>query len=466
MSGDEKLRLRAGLLPLYMDMIDKTSPQARPVFKDFIGSVKSKLESLDIEIVVSDISCLQKDFSNAVDLFEKQDVDAIITLHLTYSPSLESAPVLAKTKIPLILLDTTQSFDFGPDKELGDVLFNHAIHGVQDFCNILRRNKKKFFIEAGHWEKTDVLDRVKGRLLQSRMVKSFSAIKAGLLDEPLNGMGDFQAGHELLKKSFGFNIVKADGRIIIESMPGISEEDIKREIELDKTRFSFDDIDKTLYKETIRTSLSLRKWIEDNGLDSFSMNVFKLFEQGIYSVPFLEASKQLAAGTGYAGEGDILTASLTHAIMKAYPETTFTEMFCPDWKNNSIFISHIGEGNYNLVTGKPGIISKKYALIDFRDVIVAVGLLKPGNACLVNIAPGPDDTFSMIAIKGEMLEIKDKDNLNATIHGWFKPERNIDEVLAEYSKLGGTHHKILVYGDVLESIKGFGEMMGLEVNVV
>jgi len=109
-----------------MKLIDQASPQARPGFENFIGSIKSKLESLDIETVVADISCMQKDFSNAVDLFEEQDVDAIITLHLTYSPSLESAPVLAKTKIPLIVLDTTQSFDFGPDKGPGDVLFNHA----------------------------------------------------------------------------------------------------------------------------------------------------------------------------------------------------------------------------------------------------------------------------------------------------------------------------------------------------
>ncbi|MCJ7473420.1 MAG: hypothetical protein MUP02_11595, partial [Actinobacteria bacterium] len=194
--------------------------------------------------------------------------------------------------------------------------------------------------------------------------------------------------------------------------------------------------------------------------------VFKFAEGDMPYIPFLEASKKLAEGTGYAGEGDILTSSLTHSIMKSYPEATFTEMFCPDWKNNSIFISHIGEGNYNLINGRPRLISKKYALVDFKDVVVAVGGLKPGKACMVDIAPGPDNTFGLIIIEGEMLEIKGKDNLNATIHGWFKPGNDINKVLSEYSKAGGTHHKILVYGDAVSNISGFGEMMGWKVTIL
>ena len=460
------MKIKAGLLPLYMDMIDKTSPQARSEFQTFINRIIDQLKALDLHIVPSEISCKKEEVIKAINLFTRQDVDAIITLHLTYSPSLESAPVLARTKIPIIVLDTTQSYEFGPGREPGDVLYNHAIHGVQDFCNVLRRYKKKFFIEAGHWERSDVLKRIKKRAIQAKMVKSFTNIKVGLLDEPLEGMGDFQVQHEVLSDSFGFNIIRSDSGKIKDSIKSIPPGLIKEEIDMDRERFDFDDIDEVLYKNSIKVSLGLRNWIRKNDLDSFSMNVFKFAEGDMPHIPFLETSKELAEGIGYAGEGDILTSSLTHSIMRAYPETTFTEMFCPDWKNNSIFISHIGEGNYNLISGIPKLISKKYALVDFKDVVVAVGGLKSGKACIVDIAPGPDNTFGLILIEGEMLGIKGKDNLNMTIHGWFRPDNDINEVLAEYSKVGGTHHKVLVYGDAVDNISGFGEMMGWKVTIL
>lgn len=460
------MNIKVGLLPLFMEKIDNTSPDARPEFTIFIEKIAEKLKKSGLDLIQSEISCIKKDFIEALELFEKNDVDAIVTLHLTYSPSLESVPVLSNTRIPIIVLDTTQSYEFGPHKKLGDILYNHGIHGVQDFCNVLRRYNKNFFIEAGHWEKSDVLERIKNRAIQAKLLKSFLNIKVGLLDQPLEGMGDFQIGHEILQKNFGFNIFKSKSAIIKKDIKSISSETIKKEIEKDKQRFDFDNIDDELYENSIKVSLALRNWIRKNELNSFSINPFTFAEGDMPYIPFLEASKELADGIGYAGEGDILTSSITHSVMKIYPDTTFTEMFCPDWKNNSIFISHIGEGNYNLLSGRPKIISKKYPLADFKNVVIAVGVLKPGKACILNMAPAPGGKFKIILIDGEMLEIKEKDNLNATIHGWFRPNNDISEILSEYSKEGGTHHLVLVYGNIISSLAGFGEGMGLKTTVL
>lgn len=251
------MKIKAGLLPLYMDMIDRALPQARSEFQTFINRIIDQLKALDLHIVPSEISCKKEEVIKAIDLFNKQDVDAIITLHLTYSPSLESAPILAGTKIPIIVLDTTQSYEFGPGREPGDVLYNHAIHGVQDFCNVLRRHKKKFFIEAGHWERSDVLKRIKKRAIQAKMVKSFTNIKVGLLDEPLEGMGDFQVQHEVLSDSFGFNIIRSDSEKIKDSIKSIPSKLIKEEIEMDRERFDFNDIDGVLYENSIKVSRCL-----------------------------------------------------------------------------------------------------------------------------------------------------------------------------------------------------------------
>lgn len=94
------------------------------------------------------------------DIFEKEDVDAIVTLHLAYSPSLESSEVLKRTKLPLIVLDTTPDYEFTPFTYADAMLYNHGIHGVQDMCNLLKRNGKAYQVFAGHTDHSDVLDRV------------------------------------------------------------------------------------------------------------------------------------------------------------------------------------------------------------------------------------------------------------------------------------------------------------------
>ena len=55
------------------------------------------------------------------------------------------------------------------------------------------------------------------------------------------------------------------------------------------------------------------------------------------TLPFLEASKAMARGIGYAGEGDVLTSALVGTLLSVYPETSFTEMFCPNWKDGRYF---------------------------------------------------------------------------------------------------------------------------------
>ena len=61
-----------------------------------------------------------------------------------------------------------------------------------------------------------------------------------------------------------------------------------------------------------------------------------------------QAPSALPRCQGYAGEGDNLTAALVGALIRTYPDTTFTEMFTPDWEQNLILLSHMGEINPRL----------------------------------------------------------------------------------------------------------------------
>src|SRR5690606_33459 len=124
-------KLKIGLLPLYIKLYDDFFPEMEERNYSFYDTIAKELEKKDIEVVPSSICRIEPEFAAAVKRFEAEDADAIVTLHLAYSPSLESASVLAATKLPIIVLDTTPTFDYSPSQHPDELMFNHGIHGVQ-----------------------------------------------------------------------------------------------------------------------------------------------------------------------------------------------------------------------------------------------------------------------------------------------------------------------------------------------
>jgi L-arabinose isomerase len=459
--------VKVGLLPLYLKLYDDTTPEYRPGVERFRDFIAAKLGERGLQVTVAPVCRVEAEFVAAVRSFEAAQVDAIITLHLAYSPSEESAPVLAATPLPVIVLDTTPAFDFSPTQNPDEVMYNHGIHGVQDLCNLLLRRGKTFHIEVGHWEHSDVLDRVAQAARSAHIAQAMRTARVGRIGNPFRGMGDFSVPEHKLARMMGITVIPATPQEIGARLPGISQAAIDAERAADAQRFVMDGISQACYDLTARVSLAVRQWVEQERLTAFTMNFMETNRSaGMPTMPFLEASKGMACGIGYAGEGDCLTAALVGALASVFPEVSFTEMFCPDWAHESIFLSHMGEMNADLAAGKARLVSKPFSFIDIDDPVLAVGRFKAGQATLVNLAPGPADTYTLILAPITLQDVPGDDAHEGSVRGWFKPTGSLEAFLTDYSRLGGTHHSALVYGDALHTVSGFGEWMGWRVALV
>ena len=138
--------VKIGLLPLYIQLYDDHSGHMRPGVEGYLASVKESLTKEGAEIVAADICRVKSEFKAAIESFERAEVDAIVTLHLAYSPSLESVEAVCGTSLPIIILDTTRDYCFDFNIAKGSTSYNHGIHGVQDFCNLLKRHGKDYSI--------------------------------------------------------------------------------------------------------------------------------------------------------------------------------------------------------------------------------------------------------------------------------------------------------------------------------
>ena len=100
-------------------------------------------------------------------------------------------------------------------------------------------------------------------------------------------------------------------------------------------------------------------------------------KSGDATAPFLEMSKALARGIGYAGERDTLTTVLVAALAAGNPDTSFSEIFCPDWENDTVFLSYMGEMNWRLADRKPVLREMDYRCSRTDAPVFVTGRFRP-----------------------------------------------------------------------------------------
>ena len=459
--------MKIGLLPLYIKLYDETSPEVRPRMDAFYERVAGEFEKRNVAVVKSSFCRIKKEFEAAVDMFETEKVDAIVTLHIAYSPSLESIDVLAGTKLPLIVLDTTETLEFGPMQNPGEVMFNHGIHGVMDLCSMLRRRGKEFAIAAGHYLESDCIDRVCGYVKASSAACAIKASKVCLVGGTFEGMGDFAVEPEELKARFGIITETVDSAKLSKISAEVTQTEIDAEIAEHKKKYDFaPGMVEEEYEDSVRSCLALRKYIKESNCTAFSVNFLCVGEgKGLASMPFLECCKAMERGIGYAGEGDGLTAAFMGALLSAYPETNFVEIFCPDWKNNLLYLSHMGEMNYGIADCRPLICRAETNFTPGNTPYMGYTWMKAGKGVYVNICRDQDD-YRLFVAEAEMIDCQE-DNFPHNMRGWMKPENlTTAQFLEEHSRCGATHHSIFVYGAKGEELAHFGKLLNMQTKIV
>lgn len=458
--------MKIGLLPLYIKLYDDKCSYMRPRLEAFYQEVAQQFESSGFGVVQSPFCRLKHEFRQAVSHFEEEGADAVVTLHMAYSPSLESIDALCETPLPIVVLDTTQTLEFTNEQSPSEIDYCHGIHGVMDLCSMLTRWGKEYAIAAGHYLESDCIDRVCGYVRAAVAAHALNGARVGLVGDAFEGMGDFCVSYDELANRFGIEVLAQQPEQLRKWNHSITEGELQAEIAENERQFIFgEDIDREEYVSAVRSCLTLRKCVEEERLSAFSVNFTKVGKEfGLDSMPFLECCKAMSRGIGYAGEGDALTAAFVGALLQGYPDTTFVEIFCPDWKNDMVFLSHMGEINYRIADNKPLVcrMGVNYTQADFP--YVGYARMQGGAGVYVNVSRGRDD-YRLLLAPAEMLSF-DSDNFTRTMRGWMKPAGTTAEFLEALSQNGATHHSAFVYGASADELAYFGRLLKLDTVVI
>ncbi len=448
--------MKIGLLPLYISLY---SDVLRKRLEPFYEKIAKMLQDRGIEVVTHEFCMEEPHFEDAIAKFENEDCDAIVTLHMAYSPGLNSSEALKNTKLPIIICDTTETFDFSDEQAPSEISYCHGIHGVMDMCNLLKKNGKTYAIAAGHYTESDVIDRVVGLVRAAKSAKSLNGSNVGSIGGYFDGMGDFRVEDSRMKEIFGVETIYPENGELASLASSITEEEIANEMERNKKDFELvPELDHNTHKTSVKADLTVKKWIEKRKLQAFTINFRNLGD--LDTMPFNSVGRAMSEQIGYAGEGDTLTAAFTGALLQGYEETSFIEIFCPDWKNNTLFISHMGEMNYRVADKKIEFGEHKFGYGKGINPVVGTAAFKPGEAVFVNIF---EDQSGFNALLAPVNVIQEKtDSFFKKVRGWLDFGMPISEALEKISIHGATHHSILVYGTTISEMEFFAKLVGIK----
>lgn len=457
---------RAALLPLYLKLYDDLLPKLRADFEGYISRIAAGFRVRGIDIEIAPVCRVAAEFDVAIAQFHQQAVDCIVTLHLAYSPSLEAIDALCRTALPIVILDATMDADFGLSAPAARIMHNHGVHGVMDLASVLRRRGRRFEFVAGHDANPRTLDRAADHVRAAVAARELRGSRVLRVGEAFAGMGDFAVADDILAAKLGIVVRQIDLDTLDRAVQENGLEDVAAEVTADRGRYSCE-LPAEAHERSVRVGLGLRRLLDTGGHSATSVN-FQAFDRAdrpASTMPFLEISKAMGRGIGYAGEGDVLTAALVGSLARGFGAVTFTEIFCPDWLGGRLFLSHMGEISPSVAAGRPRVIAKPLFSGGSLDPAVLVCSVKPGPAVFVNLAPGPGDSFSLIVAPVEVIaEDGSLDpSMRDVVRCWVRPNCPLETFLEDYSRAGGTHHSVLVLGDRADAVAAFGRMGGLDV---
>jgi L-arabinose isomerase len=469
------IRPRVGLLALTLDLYETLAPGLREGREEWARREVIPALAKDADVLFDHAVFSRDDIDSLVISYEAAGADVLLVLLLTYSPSQIALPALKHTRLPIVVWNTQELFGVDESFALPVMLDNHGVHGTQDLANVLLRSGVKFHYVTSHLRDAGALDELTDFFAAAAAVRRLRSARIGMLGYPFPGMGDFAVDTTQLAATLGcsWTILTVEDYI-----RRAADADAKAVADLvGEYRRLYDvapDVTEADLASTARVELALRGMVADHRLDALTYQ-FMAFgdDERTPTLPFVAASRLMAEGIGFGGEGDLIAAAATAFLNGLNPPASFSEIFTMDFAGNSLFMSHMGEANVAMARRdrKVPLVARPTPITRTRDRQLAL---------VVSFEPGPATFFALTLGR----HVGQVDNLShsqwrliaapVTIedfgplpelcvpHFKIKPACDVRDFLTAYAKSGGPHHNAVCFGDARRRLQMAAQMIGAD----
>jgi L-arabinose isomerase len=448
---------KVGLLALTLELYESLAPGLRASREDWVRREALPRLGRNAQVLFERAVCRQTDIQATVQGYESAGADGLLVVLLTYSPSQLALPALRRTRLPIAIWNTQELHAVNAAFTTAQMIDNHGVHGSQDLANVLLREGVKFHYLTSHPSDEGGLRELEDFFAAAAAVRRLQATRIGLLGYPFPGMGDFAVDTTRMVASLGCSWTILSVEEYIKRAAAAHEQEVSSLVlEYRRAYAVAADVSENDLAQTARVELALRQMIDEHGLSALTYQ-FLAFgdDERTPTVPFVAASRLMAEGIGFGGEGDLIAAAGTTFLNWLSPPATFSEVFTIDFAGHSLFMSHMGEANAAMARRdvKIPLVARPTPITRTRHGQLAlVTSLEPGPATFAALTICSGGRWRWIAAQANIEDYGPLPGF-AVPHFKLKPAGDVRQFLTDYANAGGPHHNAVCFGDARRRLR-------------
>jgi len=457
--------LKIAVIPATLDFYDTQCPDLRgklgKIAEDFSNDLKTKnLDIIKNPMVVNDTQ-MKKACRNSINL----GIDLLVIVHMSYSPSGQLAPAILDSDVPVVLYPCQVLPELiAKEYDIDAIDLNHGVHGTMDLANVLHRNRRSYGLLHGYWKDNEFRNKLCHFAQAGRLIREMKTSNPIILCGRFEKMLDLQLDNELFIKDFGVEPSKVSEDDFVRFYDELNSDSVNHKIEEYRNKFALaKDVTEKLLSKTARNELALRRLLVKFNSKAIGINFMNsCSHHKIADALHVPANMLMAEGVGYAAEGDWETAMFMRGLQAAcgIDQVSFTEIFFAGYRDNRFVLRHWGEGNIAIARKKPILATSKFKNASREiDFLVNKFSFTAGPATLINLNATDDSNGQIISMFGSIEE--EELPPNPGVGAIFKPKTNdIAQLLTSYSRLGGSHHMVVVRGECRQLLESLAILTG------
>ncbi len=400
----------------------------------------------------------------------------IIAWMHTFSPAKMWIRGLQILQKPLLHLHTQYNRDIPwAEIDMDFMNLNQSAHGDREFGFMMTRMRLNRKVIVGHWQQDHV---VEGIGQWARVAAGRHDLKGGKFvrfGDNMREVAVTDGDKVAAEMTFGFSVNTYAVGDLVAVINQVSDAEIAALTAEYADAYQLaagletGGLRHQALRDAARIELGLKYFLTDGNFKGYT-NTFEDLH-GMKQLPGIGSQRMMAAGYGYAGEGDWKTSAMVRALKVMASGLPGGNSFMEDYTyhfnpaNNLVLGSHMLEICPSIAKGKPSAEVHALGIGGKEDPVRLVFNAPAGPALNVSLVD-MGNRFRLLVNEVEAVEATEPLPKLPVARVLWKPQPDMQTGCAAWIYAGGAHHTAFSQNLTTEHIETFAEMVGVELVVI
>jgi len=348
---------------------------------------------------------------------------------------------------------------------------NQSAHGDREFGFIVSRLRRNRKVVVGHWQDQEVIEQLCNWTRVAAAWQDWQAAKFARFGDNMRYVAVTDGDKVEAEYKFGYSVNTYGIGDLVKVINEVSDASVDALVKEYEEKYKVADALRkgnekhASLREAAKIEIGLRAFLEDGNFKGFTDTFEDL--HGMVQLPGIAAQRLMAAGYGFAGEGDWKTAALVRAMKTMASGLPGGNSFMEDYTyhfdpNNPLVLgSHMLEICESIADGKPSCEIHPLGIGGKADPVRLVFNSAAGPALNASIIDMGNRFRLLVNEVVAVAPIQSLPKLPVARVLW-KPYPDMKTGCAAWILAGGAHHTCYSQNLSPEQLQDFAEIAGIE----